>query len=40
VFYSFSLVDLPISGGHTPYQKAKKYKHQEVANLLHQLGGK
>jgi hypothetical protein len=40
MFYSYSLVDLSISGGRTPYQKAKKYKHQEVADLLHQFGEK
>jgi len=27
-------------GGPTPFQKAKKYKHQEVADLLHEFGGK
>lgn len=27
-------------GGPTPFQKAKKYKHQDVADLLHEFGGK
>jgi len=29
-----------IRGGPTPFQKAKKYKHQDVADLLHEFGGK
>jgi len=27
-------------GGPTPFQKAKKYKHQDVADLLYEFGGR
>jgi hypothetical protein len=29
-----------IAGGPTPYQKAKKYKHDLVAALLYEFGGR
>ena len=29
-----------LRGGPTPYQKAKKYRHQEVADLLYEFGGR